>query len=368
MAVGFPTKTSYANGDVFSASDINDTNGTLNLVNPATTPTVQANPVLNSAFQIWQRGTASTAIGTTGTPFFLADRWQAVRGGFAAGGSVSRQVTNDTTNLPFIQYCMRVQRDNLNASTASLVAGQNLESVNSIPFAGKTVTLSYYARAGANYSPTSSILRTYLITGTGTDQNAITGSFTGSVNAINNQPATLTTSWQRFTFTATLASSITQINLQLIANVTGVAGANDFFEYTGVQIDIGSVALPFRTYAGTIQGELAACQRYYYRSTSSAGSQTSTGISGITNSTTNLVGYFNPPVSMRVTPTAVDFSSIGTQTTASGLTAISAVAIVNESTNNSVSLNLTSSGFLANLFGLVRGTTGTGYIGLSAEL
>jgi hypothetical protein len=34
MAVGFPTKVTYANGDVFSAGDINDTNGTLNLLNP----------------------------------------------------------------------------------------------------------------------------------------------------------------------------------------------------------------------------------------------------------------------------------------------------------------------------------------------
>jgi hypothetical protein len=34
MAVGFPTKTTYVNGDVFSASDINDTNGTVNLLNP----------------------------------------------------------------------------------------------------------------------------------------------------------------------------------------------------------------------------------------------------------------------------------------------------------------------------------------------
>lgn len=34
MAVGFPTKVSYANGDVFSASDINDTNGTINLIKP----------------------------------------------------------------------------------------------------------------------------------------------------------------------------------------------------------------------------------------------------------------------------------------------------------------------------------------------
>lgn len=34
MAAGFPTKVTYANGDVFSASDINDTNGTLNLIKP----------------------------------------------------------------------------------------------------------------------------------------------------------------------------------------------------------------------------------------------------------------------------------------------------------------------------------------------
>lgn len=34
MAVGFPTKVSYADGDVFSASDINDTNGTINLIKP----------------------------------------------------------------------------------------------------------------------------------------------------------------------------------------------------------------------------------------------------------------------------------------------------------------------------------------------
>ena len=34
MAVGFPLKVSYANGDVYSASDVNDTNGTVNLIKP----------------------------------------------------------------------------------------------------------------------------------------------------------------------------------------------------------------------------------------------------------------------------------------------------------------------------------------------
>ena len=32
MPVGVPLKTTYANGDVFSASDINDTNGTINII------------------------------------------------------------------------------------------------------------------------------------------------------------------------------------------------------------------------------------------------------------------------------------------------------------------------------------------------
>jgi hypothetical protein len=40
MAVGFPTKVTYANGDVFSASDINDTNGTLNLLSTSVVQTL----------------------------------------------------------------------------------------------------------------------------------------------------------------------------------------------------------------------------------------------------------------------------------------------------------------------------------------
>jgi hypothetical protein len=221
---------------------------------------VAANPVLNSAFQIWQRGT-SLATGTTGQSY-QADRWNGFRS--TTGATVSRQVTNDTTNLPFIQYCARVQRDSGNTAVNAIILSNNFETINSIPYAGKTVTLSFYARAGANFSATSSLLSAQLITGTGTDQNWITG-YTGQAVPIN-QNVTLTTTWQRFSVTATIATTATEMAIDFNYAPTGTAGANDWFEVTGVQLEVGSVATPFKTYGGTIQGELAACQRYYEKS------------------------------------------------------------------------------------------------------
>lgn len=52
MAVGFPTKTTYANGDVFSASDINDTNGTLNTLNPTAKGSIISASAANTASRL----------------------------------------------------------------------------------------------------------------------------------------------------------------------------------------------------------------------------------------------------------------------------------------------------------------------------
>jgi hypothetical protein len=72
---------------------------------------------------------------------------------------------------------------------------------------------------------------------------------------------------QRFTVTGTVPTNSTQIAFELaIGAPSGTAGANEFIQITGVQLEIGSVATNFkRSSGGTIQGELAACQRYYYR-------------------------------------------------------------------------------------------------------
>jgi hypothetical protein len=250
---------------------------------------------INGGFDIWQRGTSSLAFQNAA---YTADRWQATAQG-GSTGVVSRQVTGDTTNLPSIQYCARVQRNSGQTNLNNISFIQSLETVNSIPLAGKTVVLSFYARAGANFSAASSTLKVDLISGTGTDQNWSAFAYTGSAYPISST-GTLTTTWQRFTFTGTVAATATEISTQIYYTPTGTAGANDYFEVTGVQLELGSAASNFSRTGGTIQGELSACQRYYYKISNGNGSP----LGLCMGETTNLpIAVAVLPVTMRTSPT-----------------------------------------------------------------
>jgi hypothetical protein len=253
-----------------------------------------SNPILNSAMQLWQRGTSISATANT-TPY-TADRWQ-VQTQIGQASTISQQATNDTTNLPFIQYCARVQRNSGQTGTGALQYFQSMENLNSTPFIGKTITYSFYARAGANYSAASNAFNAVVYSGTGTDQN-IYGTLTGGAS-ITSTAVTLTTSWQRFSVTVSIPTTVKQLFFGFNGSLTGTASTNDYYEVTGVQVDIGSVALPFRTYAGTLQGELAACQRYY-----SVGSG-DLSFSGTTSSGNGYYGFYYFPVDMRIAPTVV---------------------------------------------------------------
>ncbi len=328
----------------------------------ANTPNL-SNPVLNSAFQVWQRGTTSASITTAAT--YTADRWSSVSG-VSTAMVVSRQATGDTTNLPNIQYCARVQKTAGQTGTSVLYFAQSFESINSIPFAGKTVTLSFYARKGANYSSATSVVSAYVQTGTGTDQNILSGGFTGSVNAIA-QDSTLTTTWQRFTYTGTIGTTATQIGMFFSYTPVGTAGAADYFEVTGVQLELGSTATPFDTYATTIQGELAACQRYYYRLIAD-NLYANFGI-GLANSTTNGSMSITAPVQMRTLPTSVDFSTLRL-TDYSSTYAVSALVLDNSGNGrNTQVVSATTTGIVATRgYAISANNSTSGYLGFSAEL
>ena len=277
-----------ADGSVLMA-DSAQTNG----IAWSTAQTSNRNKVINGNFDVWQRGTSVTVTSGNG---YTADRWFAWT--VSAGGSVttSRQVTGDTTNLPNTQYCGRFQRVAGNTSTTSLIFGQPFETVDSIKVAGKTVVMSFWARKGANFSGTS--FGAELWSNTTTDA-ALTTMFTGKTNVAALSP-TLTTTWQKFSVSGTVATSATQIAPAFFYAGVGTAGANDYFEVTGVQVEVGAVATPFEF--ENISTTLAKCQRYYYLFSTG---QDKDAVIGFYSAATAMILAIFFPVQMRSAPTLI---------------------------------------------------------------
>ena len=326
-----------------------------------------ANPVINGGFDIWQRGTSINS----STDQYTADRWYLRMG---ASCTIARYATSDTTNLPNIQYCARVQRNSGSTSTTNVVFSQPMESVNSIPFAGKTVTYSFYARKGANFSEAASKINVYLISGTGTDQNYASG-YTGTAFPIASS-ATLTATWQRFTYTGTVAATATELTAYVDFTPVGTALGNDYFEITGVQIDLGTynatTAPAFRRSGGTFQGEFAACQRYYFRE-GYVGSGYEPFASGMCFSTTQALIASRLPFQMRNSP-AVTYSSTASnfavRSSSNTLIALTAIALDSYSPWEIFHKITVASGLTAGNATLlnVNGTNNPCYIEYNSEL
>ena len=221
----------------------------------ATGENLWRNRIINGAMDVWQR--ATTYALTNAITYGSADRWNFWQGGASASG-IANQVASGLTGF---RYAVKLGRNSGSALTGTINALQALETVSSIPMQGQTITFSLYMKAGANFSSSSNLISIALYTGTGTDQSAASlGSWTGVASPINASQA-ITTSWVKYTYTATLSSSATQVGIILTYTPTGTAGADDNLYITGVQLEIGSTATSFeyRPY-GT---ELALCQRYY---------------------------------------------------------------------------------------------------------
>lgn len=294
----------------------------------------------NGDFTVWQRGT-STA-GATGVNFtgFAADRWQLVRSGFVTGSTYSKQVSGDLGS----QSCARIQRDAGNTSTNPIYFGQTAETINSIPFQGKTVTFSFRARAGANFSSGSQALTVLINTGTGVDQNPIIGSFTGQV--VQNVSVNLTPTWATYSLTVTLSSSITQIAGHVYYTPTGTAGAADYFEIGRMQFEVGSVVTPLDPRPYSV--ELALCRRYYQFYGGTAYSPYYLGV-GINSTQMSFVQTLQ--VAMRVTPSLTIEGTVGNYPN----------PVMDQGNKSTVLLTLTTTGLTANAsyryLGSVDGTT-----------
>jgi hypothetical protein len=150
----------------------------------------------------------------------------------------------------------------------------------------------------------------------------------------------------------------------------GTAGAADYFEVTGVQLEAANTASPYAPNGATYQAELAACQRYYTRSGGLNLYNTVANVASL-SSTTNCKTNVQLPVFMRTTPTSVDFSTLEWVNNNTTIRAINAAAINGGSSSNSfiqVDFTLASTDTLGS-GGFVRTSNSlNGYLGFNAEL
>ena len=320
------------------------------------------NFVINGGMDISQRGTSFT-IGT-GT-YYTLDRWST-----SGNASSAYTVSQISSGLTGFQYAMRSQRNSGATSTANFSIGQSLETKNSIPLAGQTVTLSFWARVGSNYSGASSQLIFYAAWGTGTDQNFQNGGYTGQTQ-ISNAYFTPTTSWQRFSYTGTVGSSATQVALQWYYAGVGTAGANDYFDITGVQLEIAPQATPFSRAGGSIGGELALCQRYYIRTT--PGLSYGTYGFGFAQASTTAVVAVNLPVTLRTLPTTLDYSNLALQSGSYSSSVNASGALAFEGSTSSPQLVMIFANYTTGMTAnqparLINNNNTAGYLGIGAEL
>ena len=321
------------------------------------------NYVINGAFDIWQRGTSGTVGGSVG---FAADRWQSVT---YAGGTMYWLQVAAGTNPAGCRYALRVQRASGATNTATMNIAYSLETQDVIKLAGKTVTWSFYARKGSTYSPTSYLLNARATWGTNTDTSIFTGGISGGANIVDST-VTLTDNWVRYNYTFTIPTNATSFGITWYSSVTGTAGAADYYDITGVQLEEGSAATTFRRNANSLQGELAACQRYYQRMQSwNSYGYFSSALGNV--GAGSVRGPLDTKVTLRTFPTSVEWGgSIMTEGEGVNRT-ITSIGIENNvstPTRPVMTFGISGTNPTNGMYQVIANNNSASYIGISAEL
>jgi hypothetical protein len=357
MAVGLPLKTTYLTGDVYQASDVNDTNGTVNLIGQTNNFYAGKNKIINGDMGVWQRGTTFT---NTANAAYTADRW---RYSFDATSSATiSQQTFTPGTAPVAGYEGNFFLRHTMTTPGTTTFAQVFQPVEDVrTFAGQTVTFSFWAKADAARS-------SFIYA----EQNFGTGG-SSTVQYLSMGSASLTTSWQRFSFTVALSSlagktigTSSFLNFYIRVGLT----LNAVTDIWGVQLESGSTATAFQTATGSIEGELAACQRYYVRYTCESGAPFAIfAPSGLSESSTSAVCFTTLPVQLRVYPKAVEYGGTISITTPSTFQNVTSIAIQDRSNTKIISITYNvASGLTTGQFATVRANnSSTAFLGISAE-
>jgi hypothetical protein len=314
------------------------------------------NLIINGDFNIWQRGTSFTSPSFAD---YTADRWRNTNYNVAPTTySITRETFTPGTapvNGYEGRFFFRSTITTVGSNTEYDTCSQRIEGVLN---SGQSVTISFWAKSDSNRTQNFLMGQNYGSGGSG-DSTIVAGTNFST-----------TTAWTRFTFTGSVASATGKTigtSPYAYLRIRQASASGSVLDVWGVQVEYGSVATAFQTATGTLQGELAACQRYYTRLNYQGSGSIAFGYGIVGNSTAAQI-FVPLPVSMRPgSLLTIDYSSLRANDYNNAYT-IS--AITNASTfsgGNGQIVQITSTGMTQyRVIGL--DTNSSGYIGFSAEL
>jgi len=368
--------------NAFAKLTVGSTNGDSLVVDSSTSTglrwntdwNVGKNKIINGDFSINQRAFTSTTTNNT----YGFDRWliRLADGTTTYSTQAFTLGTAPVTGYESTNFC-RVVTTGQTLTSARSQLEQRIESVRT--FANQTVTVSFWAKANTGTPKVAVELGQNF--GTGGTPSTDVNTYAGQV--------TLSTSWARYSVTVAVPS----ISGKTLGTTAGtdylslglfVSAGSDFntrtgslgiqsntFDFWGVQVEAGSVATAFTLSSGSINGELAACQRYYYRIANLAiGDDIAVGSQSTATASRSFVTF---PVTMRTAPTAIEQTGTaanyrliitsGTTQAFNGVPTFASATRNNASfTGTNLSIGVSGNG------AMVQAASTAAYLGWSAEL
>jgi hypothetical protein len=264
--------------------------------------------IINGNFDIWQRGTSFTSATTitNSDDTYLPDRWILL-----SDGNDIVDVSRESTVIPEgSAYSLKCEVETANKKFGWL---QILESVDSLKFAGKEVSISFQART--TDSKVIENIRAAVISWNSTADTVTSDVVSAWENegtnptlvanwTYENTPANLalTTSFQTFTIEGITIDTSGMTNVAVFIWIDDTdAAVDDLLYISQVQLCEGDVALPFEP--KSYLEELMTCLRYCFALNPDFINPYG-GFAFGQSPTTTVTRFTMPlPVPMRVTPT-----------------------------------------------------------------
>jgi hypothetical protein len=341
------------------------------------------NLIINGAMQVAQRGNTFDP-STSGT--YSLDRWHATSG---SSFDFDATVTQSTDAPAGFAYSLKADVNSVqtptgghNAAFQQKFEGQDLQHLQYGTSGAKDLTMSFWVKSnktgiysvGSTHPDASGAyqVKEYTIdsadtweyktiTIEGDTSNTITNDHTLSLYVYFNlatgadDKKTPTTSW---TSSGGIVGSTNQVNL--------FDSTSNYWQVTGVQLEVGSVATPFehRSYGE----ELSLCQRYFWSLNSNGSSYKYLGL-GCNYNASATYAHFPFPTIMRTTPSLTPSDGTHFQVVSNETVTNATSLTISGSTTNQGAVVLFSASLVKGYSSLIRTDENTNtYLWFDAEL